>query len=154
MITELITHQLELLSKEKMRLQEKMRDVQRSFKDCKEEICHFEKLLFDRSQTLKNGEQRSWTLVAAGAAPEERPSEIQALKKDLLEGLDLQRKLSEENLILQDRMHSLAKQLEARALMLLEEEMELEELLLEMEAQVEEEAKEKQEKGKRSFWRF
>lgn len=154
LITELITHQLELLSKEKMRLQEKMRDLQRSFKDCKEEICHFEKLLFDRSQTVKNGEQRRWTLVAAGAAPGERPPEIQALKKELLERLDVQRKLSEENHILQDRMHNLALQLEARAQMLVEEEMELEELLLEMEAQEEEEVTEKQEKGKRSFWRF
>lgn len=154
LITGLITHQLGLLSKEKMRLQEKMRDLQRSFKDCQEEICHFEKLLLDRSQTVKNGGERRWTLVAAGAAPEERPPEIQALQKDLLERLVVQRKLSEDSHILQDRMHNLAEQLEARAEMLVEEEMELEELLLEMEAQEEEEVKEKQEKEKRSFWRF
>lgn len=154
MITQLIRRQLELLSKEKLRLQEKMRDLQRSFRDCKEEICHFEKLLFDRSQTVRNGAQRRWTLVAAGAAPQERPPEIQALRKDLLERLDAQRKLSEEHRILQDRMNSLAEQLEAKAQTLAEEEMELEELLLEMEAREEEEVRGKQGKDKRSFWRF
>lgn len=160
-----ITNQLELLGKEKMRLQEEINDLQRSLEDCKDQICHFEKLLLDKSQGVNRvvGKQRMWTLVHAGtvnelmlteAALKERATKYQALKKNLLESLDVQVKLSEQNEIFQKIIHTLSDQLEARAQVLVEEETQLEEMLLKMEGQVEKEVKEKQEKKKKRFWRF
>lgn len=109
------------------------------------------------------GKRRAWTLVHAGAvtelmlmaaALEERATEYQALKKSLLESLDIQRKLSEQNELFQKMIRRLSDQLEARAQVLVEEEKELEEMLLKMEGQHEKEVKEKQEKKKKRFWRF
>lgn len=45
-----------------MRLQEEINDLQSSTEDCEEEICHFEKLLSDRSrgEQEENGEPGPW----------------------------------------------------------------------------------------------
>lgn len=153
---------LELLRKEEMRLQEEITVFQRCLKDCKEEICHFEKPLSDKSKEVNRvaGNRRTWTLVHAGtvselmlteAAVEERATEYQALKNNLLEMLDFQEKLSEQDELFQNIIHSLSDQLEARAQVLVEEEMELEEKLLTMEGQDKEEVKRKK---KKRFWRF
>lgn len=132
--------ELELLRKEEMRLQ----------------------TLSDKSQEVDRvaGKRRTCTLVHAGtvnelmlteAALEERATEYQALKNNLLEMLDFQRKLSEQDEIFQNIIHNLSDQLEARAQVLVEEEMELEEMLLNMEGQDKKEVKEKK---KKRFWRF
>lgn len=93
-------------------------------------------------------------LMLMAAAVEERAAGYQALRKSLLESLDIQRKLSEQNELFQKMIRRLSDQVEARAQVLVEEEKELEEMLLKMEGQDEKEVKVKQEKKKKRFWRF
>lgn len=144
-----------------MRLQEEINDLQSSTEDREEEICHFEKLLSDKSQEVNRRKTASLDpggavteLMLMAAALEERATEYQALKQSLLESLDIQRKLSEQNELFQKMIRRLSDQLEARSQVLVGEEKELEEMLLKMEGQDEKEVKEKQEKKKKRFWRF
>lgn len=161
--TEDIKNQLALLCKEKMRLQEEIKDLQESLEDYQEEICHFEKLLPDKCQEANRvvGKEPAWSPVLAGTGnelmvAEAALEEYQAVKTSLLESLDVQGKLSEHNELFQKIMRNLSDQLEARARALVEEEMQLEEVLLKMEGQDEKEVNGKQEKKQRfwSFWKW